>query len=162
VLLAVAAGLWRRELRVAGLTGLPHRMERVAVRRGVTWIDDSKATNVDASMAAILGTEASTWILLGGKGKEGAPYDALVEPLRKKRGVVCFGEDGPKIADVLDNAGLRPLRVASLDDAVSALADAAAPGETVLLSPACASFDAFTDFEHRGRHFRGLVQRLAP
>ena len=162
VLLAVCGGLWRHELRVAGLTGLPHRMERVAERRGVTWIDDSKATNVDAALAAITGTGPDTWILLGGKGKEGAGYEALVDPLRRKRGIVCFGADGPRIADVLAAAGLAPVRVHSLDDAVARLAEDARPGDTVLLSPACASFDAFTDFEHRGRHFRALVHRLAP
>ncbi|MFN7143006.1 MAG: UDP-N-acetylmuramoyl-L-alanine--D-glutamate ligase [Myxococcota bacterium] len=162
VLLALCGGLWRHDLRVAGLTGLPHRMERVGERHGVTWIDDSKATNVEAALAAIRGVGPGTWILLGGKGKEGAGYEALVEPLRRTRGVVCFGADGPRIADVLESAGIRPIRVASLDDAVARLAAEARAGETVLLSPACASFDAFTDFEHRGRHFRHLVQRLAP
>lgn len=159
-LLAVAGGLWRRDLKVAGLSGLPHRMERVAVRAGVTWIDDSKATNVEAALAAVGGTGPQCWVLLGGRGKEGAAYEALVEPLRRKRGVVCFGEAGPLIADVLAAAGLEPWRRASLDEAVRDLAAVARPGETVLLSPACASFDAFTDFEHRGRHFRALVHGL--
>ncbi len=162
VLLAVCGGLWRHDLKVAGLTGLPHRMERVAERRGVTWIDDSKATNVEAALAAINGSGPATWVLLGGKGKEGAAYEALVEPLRRKRGVVCFGADGPRIATVLEAAGMHPVRVASLDDGVARLAEDAQAGDTVLLSPACASFDAFTDFEHRGRHFRALVHRLAP
>ncbi|MES2638623.1 MAG: UDP-N-acetylmuramoyl-L-alanine--D-glutamate ligase [Myxococcota bacterium] len=160
VLLALCGGLWRQDLRLAGLEGLPHRMERVAVRRGVTWIDDSKATNVEAALAAVRGIGPGTWVLLGGRGKEGAAYEALAEPLRKVRGVVCFGEAGPRIATVLEASGLRPQRVPGLDDAVALLATAARDGDTVLLSPACASFDAFTDFEHRGRHFRALVRGL--
>ncbi len=159
-LLAVCGGLWRHDLRLAGLTGLPHRMERVAVRRGVTWIDDSKATNVEAALAAVRGIGPATWLLLGGRGKEGAAYEALAEPLRKVRGVVCFGEAGPHIADVLGACGLTTRRVPSLDDAVTLLGEEARDGDTVLLSPACASFDAFTDFEHRGRHFRAQVRGL--
>jgi UDP-N-acetylmuramoylalanine--D-glutamate ligase len=162
VLLAVAGGLWRADLDVAGLTGLPHRMERVAERRGVVWIDDSKATNVDASLAAVRGISPRTWVLLGGRGKEGAAYEALAAPLRRIAGTVCFGEAGPHIADVLEAAGLTPTRAGSLDDAVQLLAGLARAGDTVLLSPACASFDAFRDFEHRGRHFRALVEGLGP
>jgi UDP-N-acetylmuramoylalanine--D-glutamate ligase len=135
-------------------------MERVAVRRGVTWIDDSKATNVEAALAAVRGIGSASWVLLGGRGKEGAAYEALAEPLRRVRGVVCFGEAGPRIADVLEAFGLAPVRAPSLDAAVALLENAAIEGDTVLLSPACASFDAFTDFEHRGRHFRALVQGL--
>ncbi|MDP2312806.1 MAG: UDP-N-acetylmuramoyl-L-alanine--D-glutamate ligase [Pseudomonadota bacterium] len=160
VLLAVCGGMFRRDLHVAGLEGLPHRMERVAVRRGVTWIDDSKATNVEAALAAVRDTGPATWVLLGGRGKEGAAYEALAEPLRRVRGIVCFGEAGPLIADVLEASGLSPRTVATLDDAVAFLAAEAGEGETVLLSPACASFDAFTDFEHRGRHFRDQVRGL--
>lgn len=160
VLLAVCGGLWRAQLQVAGLTGLAHRMEVVGIRRGVTWVNDSKATNVDAALAAVVGMAPSTWVLLGGKGKDGASYDPLVDPLRAARGVVCFGATGPMIADVLAAGGVHARRVVSLDDAVALLATLAAPGDTVLLSPACASFDAFTDFEHRGRHFGALVQRL--
>ena len=160
VLLALCGGLWRHELLVAGIVGLPHRMERVAVRRGVTWIDDSKATNVEAALAAVRGIGSASWVLLGGRGKEGAAYEALAEPLRRVRGVVCFGEAGPRIADVLEAFGLAPVRAPSLDTAVALLENAAIEGDTVLLSPACASFDAFTDFEHRGRHFRALVQGL--
>jgi UDP-N-acetylmuramoylalanine--D-glutamate ligase len=161
-LLAVCGGVWRHDLHVAGLTGLPHRMEPVAVRRGVRWIDDSKATNVEASLAAVRGMGPGTWVLLGGRGKEGAAYEALAEPIRRGRGAACFGEAGPRIADVLEAAGLSPIRTATLDEAVAVLADRAIDGDTVLLSPACASFDAFTDFEHRGRHFRALVEALAP
>jgi UDP-N-acetylmuramoylalanine--D-glutamate ligase len=160
VLLAVSGGLWREQLQLAGLEGLPHRMEVVGQPRGVTWINDSKATNVDASLAAVVGMAAGTWVLLGGLGKDGASYEPLVDPLRRARGVVCFGASGPEIASVLVSAGLAPLRVASLDDGVDLLGRTAVPGESVLMSPACASFDAFTDFEHRGRHFRALVQRL--
>ncbi len=162
VVLALRGGLWRNDLRVADLRGLPHRMEPVGVRRGVAWLDDSKATNVEATLAAVRGIGDGLWVLLGGRGKEGAAYEALAEPLRRARGVVCFGEAGPRIADVLSAAGLDILRVDRLDDAVALVAARCTPGDRVLLSPACASFDAFTDYEHRGRHFRALVEAISP
>lgn len=158
-LLAMGAGLWRQDLDVARLTGLPHRLFTVAERGGVRWIDDSKATNVDSTLVALAAVPRAV-VLLGGKGKEAAPYDLLVGPLRRAKAVVCFGEEGPRIADVLENAGLKPRRAARLEDAVAMAATLAAPGDAVLLSPACASFDQFTDFEHRGRAFRALVEGL--
>lgn len=158
-LLALHAGLWRRDLDVARLTGLPHRLEPVGERAGVRWINDSKATNVDSTIVAMAAMPGSV-VLLGGRGKEGAPYEALVGPARKARAIVCFGEEGPRIAAVLEGAGLSPVRVARLADAVAVAPTLARPGDAVLLSPACASFDEFTDFEHRGRAFRALVEEL--
>jgi UDP-N-acetylmuramoylalanine--D-glutamate ligase len=166
-LLALCGGLWRSDLDLARLVGLEHRMEPVATRGGVAYVDDSKATNVDAVRVALDAVAESgnlnrLVILLGGRGKEGAPYDLLVDPLRRTRGIVCFGETGPAIADVLANAGVETLRAGGLADAVATAARTARPGDTVLLSPACASFDEFTDFEHRGRVFRSLVEGMSP
>lgn len=158
-LLALAGGLRRDELHVAGLTGLPHRMEPVREHAGVRWIDDSKATNVEAALAALTGLDRPLVALLGGQGKSGATYERLVGPLRAAR-VVTFGASGPTIAAALREGGLAPVEVDTLDDAVARAASLARPGDVVLLSPACASFDAFKDFEHRGRHFRALVEQL--
>lgn len=143
---------------IAGLKALAHRME--VVRRGpVTWINDSKATNVAAARVGLGGLSGTAVVLLGGQAK-GRGFAALAEDLRRHRGVVTFGGSGPAIADELEREGLSVVRAASLADAVLAAADAAQPGDTVLLSPGCASFDAFDNFEHRGRVFRELVQQL--
>jgi len=158
-LLALAGGLRRDELHVAGLTGLPHRMELVREHGQVRWIDDSKATNVEAALAALSGLDRPLVALLGGQGKSGAAYDRLVAPLRSAR-VITFGASGPTIATALREGGIVPSEVDTLDAAVERAAALARPGDAVLLSPACASFDAFTDFEHRGRHFRALVEQL--
>ncbi len=161
VLLAVSAGLWRADLKVAGLQGLPHRMEPVHTSAaGVVFLNDSKATNVQSALAAFAGLEGPFVALVGGKGKAGAHYDALAGPLRQARSVLCFGEEGPAI-----HAALRRNEVAAelLPTLVAALPRAAAlarPGDTVLLSPACASFDEFRDFEHRGEVFAELARGL--
>lgn len=158
VLLAVCGGLWRHELDVARLVGLPHRMERVHEADGVTWIDDSKATNVDSALACYDGFPGPFVALLGGKGKAGAQYDALVEPLRRARHILAFGAEGPAIQAALARAEVHAERVPTLEAAVPRARELARPGDTVLLSPACASFDEFADFEDRGRKFRAWVR----
>lgn len=160
VLCAVAGGVPLARVRVAGLEGLPHRMEVVGERAGVRWINDSKATNLESTMAALRGLSEPLVVLLGGRGKEGATYHRLSPYLRRARAVLCFGEAGPRIHRALHDEGLRPELFGSLEEAVHRAAALARPGDSVLLSPACASFDAFTDFEHRGRQFRSLVDRL--
>lgn len=160
VLLAACIGVRRKDVRVAELRGLEHRMERVAVRDGVDWIDDSKATNVEAALAGFTGFPRPVVALLGGQGKAGAAYAALVPALRTARGVICFGQDGPVIAAALREGGLPCVEVAKLADAVTHAATLARPGDAVILSPACASFDEFDNFEHRGRVFRALVEGL--
>ncbi len=160
VLLALCAGVPVERIDVAGLAGLPHRMETVAVRGGVTYINDSKATNIESTLVALDSAPAPFVVLLGGRGKAGADYERLAGPLRSARGAICFGEAGPAIAEGLVRAGLAPMVAAGLDDAVRLAADRARPGDTVLLSPACASFDEFSDFEHRGRHYSATVEGL--
>lgn len=157
-LLAVTSGVPRANLHVAGLTGLPHRMEVVAFQGGVRWIDDSKATNVESTLAALSGLPEPVVALLGGQGKAGAAYDRLAPALRGARAVICFGASGPEIARALADAGVRCEQRSTLDEAVGLARTLARSGDTVLLSPACASFDAFQNFEHRGRHFRALVE----
>ena len=162
VLLAVVgAGITPDRIDLAALTGLPHRMEPVAVRAGVTWTNDSKATNVDSTLVALASTDLPrTHVLLGGQGKAGAPYTLLAEGLRRAASVTCFGASGPDIARALAHEDVVSATVPSLGDAVARAASLARHGEGVLLSPACASFDAFTDFEHRGRTFRQLAEAL--
>ena len=153
VLLAVCGGLWRRDLDVARLLGLPHRMCVVHEAQGVRWIDDSKATNVDAALACYRGFPTPFVALLGGKGKAGAHYDGLVPALRGARGVICFGEEGPLLHRLLVSHEVQARLVGTLGAAVEAARAVAVSGDSVLLSPACASFDEFLDFEDRGRFF---------
>ncbi len=148
------------------LVALDHRMQVVAEGAGVRWINDSKATNVGAARAGIGGLEAAAVVLLGGQGKPNPDgslgFDALGPLLARHRAVVTFGEAGPRIAEELAREGIETVGVAALDDAVAAAADLARPGDAVLLSPGCASFDAFTDFEHRGRAFAEAARRRSP
>jgi UDP-N-acetylmuramoylalanine--D-glutamate ligase len=139
-------------------TGLPHRVERIAVRHGVEWYDDSKGTNVGATIAALRGLARTTVLIAGGEGK-GQDFTPLAEPAREL--VSCallIGRDAPLIEKVLD--GVRVERCASLEQAVEKAATIARAGEAVLLSPACASFDMFRDYKHRGEVFASAVRRL--
>lgn len=162
-LLALCAGVRRDQIEVARLSGLPHRLEGVRERAGVRWINDSKATNVDSTVMALRAMNGPFVLLLGGKGKEGANYSPLASELAAARAVVCFGASGPEIAKALGEASSRPpphTVAHGLEAAVTRAAQLARKGDVVLLSPACASFDEFTDFEHRGRTFRSLVEAL--
>jgi UDP-N-acetylmuramoylalanine--D-glutamate ligase len=145
----IAAGL--RSFR-----GLPHRLELVAQRHGVDWYDDSKGTNVGATIAALRGLGRPTVLILGGEGK-GQDFAPLAEPVRQfARQVLLIGRDAPLIEKVIPGE-----RCASLEEAVERAASAARPGDAVLLSPACASFDMFRDYRHRGEVFAAAVRSLA-
>ena len=150
----VAAGL-------AGFSPIPHRFEPVAEIEGVDFINDSKATNVDATAAALGSFEGGVHLILGGSAK-GESFDGLVEPVaRACRGIYLIGETADEIAEALAPAGIQIVRhCEDLEAAVSEAAGAAVPGETVLLSPACASFDQFRDYEDRGDTFREMVREL--
>jgi UDP-N-acetylmuramoylalanine--D-glutamate ligase len=139
--------------------GLPHRMERVATRNGVLFVNDSKATNATATAPALAAYPLIHWIL-GGLPKTDdldscAPYYDHVQA-----GYV-IGQAGPLFARLLRDAGKQVTESGTLDQAVSDAAAAARPGEVVLLSPACASFDQFRDYEARGDAFRAAVEALA-
>jgi UDP-N-acetylmuramoylalanine--D-glutamate ligase len=149
------------ERLAAGLTtfrGLPHRLELVAHRRGVQWYDDSKGTNVGATIAALNGLAKPAILILGGEGK-GQDFSPLAAAARERaRLCLLIGRDAPLIETAL--AGLPVQRCGSLEEAVDAAASAAKPGDAVLLSPACASFDMFRDYKHRGDAFAALVRSL--
>ena len=146
-----------------GLTrfrGLPHRTELVREDGGVRWVNDSKGTNVDATAKSLEGlAERSVLLILGGRDKHG-DFGNLGEPVaRAARVVLTIGDAAPKIASALE--GRAPVEsCGTLDRAVTRAAELARPGDTVLLSPACASFDQYANFEERGRHFAELVGRL--
>jgi len=140
--------------------GLPHRMERVARTRDVLWVNDSKATNVAAARAACESLPGPLVVLLGGKDK-GEDFAPLSSALRGTSSlVVVYGEAAGRIAAELDD-DLPVERVKGMSDAVALAAGKAHEGDTVLLSPACSSFDEFENYEARGETFRALVLRLA-
>jgi UDP-N-acetylmuramoylalanine--D-glutamate ligase len=139
--------------------GLPHRSQWVAEIGGVRYIDDSKGTNVGATMAAVAGMPGSLVLIAGGQGK-GQDFSPLASALRGKvRHVVLIGQDAQLLANVLK--GVASLEFAtSMQDAVQRASTAAKQGETVLLSPACASLDMFRDYAHRGDEFAREVRKL--
>jgi UDP-N-acetylmuramoylalanine--D-glutamate ligase len=145
--------------------GVPHRLQEVGRRDGVLYVNDSKATNVASALVALRAfSEGGLHLILGGQGK-GQDFAALRGAVSEGcRAVYLIGEDGPLIAQALRGAALRgaeiPLRdCGDLERAVAAASAAARAGEAVLLSPACASFDQFSDFEARGERFVALVSQ---
>ncbi|MBI2956626.1 MAG: UDP-N-acetylmuramoyl-L-alanine--D-glutamate ligase [Acidobacteria bacterium] len=144
---------------VAAFEGVEHRLEFVADVGGVRFYNDSKATNVDAALKAIEAFDSNLIVILGGKDK-GSDYRPLRQPLRQRaRHVLLIGAAREKIAAQLRN-GLPCELLETLPEAVVRAAAVAQPGDTVLLAPACASFDQFENFEHRGRVFKQEVHRL--
>jgi UDP-N-acetylmuramoylalanine--D-glutamate ligase len=138
-----------------------HRLEFVRRLEGVDFYNDSKATSVDATLKALDAFDRGVWIILGGKDK-GLDYAALREPLAAKaRAALLIGAAAAKIASQIE--GATPIVEAkTMDAAIAHAFQAAAPGDTVLLAPACASFDQFRSYEHRGEVFKQLVHQLAP
>jgi UDP-N-acetylmuramoylalanine--D-glutamate ligase len=162
---ALSMGIDREAVRegLRGFAGVPHRLEQVAETGGVRFVNDSKATNVDAAAVGIRAFEGGVHAILGGSEKN-EPFAPLVEPLRE-RASACYliGSTAERMARELApvaEAGIELHRCADLEDAVRRAAAAAASGEVVLLSPACASFDAFANFERRGERFREIVGGL--
>jgi UDP-N-acetylmuramoylalanine--D-glutamate ligase len=138
--------------------GLPHRLELVATRHGVDWYDDSKGTNVGATIAALKGLGRPTILILGGEGK-GQDFSPLRPVVARFASMtLLIGRDAPLIEKAL--SGLPTLYCPSLEKAVEEAAANAEPGTAVLLSPACASFDMFRDYKHRGDAFAAAVRRL--
>ncbi len=139
--------------------GLEHALEVVRERCGVRYVNDSKGTNVDAVLKALEGIEQPIWLIAGGRDK-GGDFARLRELIRERvKGLILIGEAAGRIQAAMgDFDRCRP--AATLRDAVELAAREAQPGEVVLLSPACASFDMFADYQDRGRQFKALVQAL--
>jgi UDP-N-acetylmuramoylalanine--D-glutamate ligase len=154
----VASDTIRRVLK--SFRGLPHRMALVSEIAGVRYYDDSKGTNVGAVVTALAGlVESKAVLIAGGRDKEGS-YAPLVEALRAKgRAVVVIGEAADRIANAVGDA-VPVHRAPTLDEAVAVSAKLAQPGDAVLLSPACSSYDMFRDYKHRGDEFVRAVRAL--
>ncbi len=146
---------------LATFRGLPHRMVRVRERGGVVYYDDSKGTNVGASVTAVRGIREDKCVLIAGGKDKGGSYEPLVDALRDRgRAVVLIGEATDIIANAIGDA-VPTRRASSMDDAVRIAAELAQPGDAVLLSPACSSFDMFKDYKERGDAFVRAVEALA-
>ncbi len=139
--------------------GLEHAMEIVRERRGIRFINDSKGTNVDATLKALESIDHPIWLIAGGRDK-GGDFSRLAPVIRRKvKRLILIGEAAPLIAKAVE--GYQAVeRAATLERAVELSAAGACGGEVVLLSPACASFDMFADYQDRGRQFKALVQSL--
>jgi len=161
---ACLQGIRREDIRrgLETFEGVEHRLERVGVVDGVTYINDSKATNVNSCWYALESMPESrdTVLILGGKDK-GNDYTEIADLVsRKVKAIVCMGKDNAKLLDFFTDRVPVIRDTHSLDDAVAACHDLASDGDTVLLSPCCASFDLFTSYEDRGRRFKDAVRAL--
>ena len=152
-----------RESVAAGLSsfpGVPHRLERVATVGGVDYINDSKATNVPSTIVALSAFSGGIHLIAGGRGK-GQHFASLAPAVAERcRAVYLIGEEASELEHALGAAGVPLHQLGDLERAVKSASRAADAGETVLLSPACASYDQYRDFEERGAHFRALVEAL--
>jgi UDP-N-acetylmuramoylalanine--D-glutamate ligase len=162
---ALSMGIERDAVRegLRSFAGVPHRLEQVAEIGGVRFVNDSKATNVASATVGLRAFEGGVHAILGGSEK-GEPYAPLLDPVRERcRACYLTGASAGRLAEALAPAiahGVELHLCEDLEEAVRRAAEAAVPGEVVLLSPACASFDAFEDFEQRGERFREIVGDL--
>lgn len=156
------AGIKKEVIRksLSDFPGVEHRLEKVTTVRGVLYVNDSKATNVDACWYALESMKTPTILIIGGKDK-GNDYNAIKDLVKEKcAGLVYLGADNSKLHDFFDGLGIPVRDTHSMADCVKACYDMAEPGMTVLLSPCCASFDLFKNMEDRGEQFKNLVRNL--
>lgn len=156
------AGIKKQIIRksLSDFPGVEHRLEKVCKVAGVQYINDSKATNVDACWYALESMKTPTILILGGKDK-GNDYHTILDLVKKKCvGLVYLGADNQKLHDNFDQTGLPVRDTHNMKDCVQACYEMAKPGDTVLLSPCCASFDLFKNMEDRGNQFKALVKNL--
>lgn len=140
--------------------GVEHRLEKVCKVGGVQYVNDSKATNVDACWYALESMKTPTILIIGGKDK-GNDYNEILDLVKQKcKALVFLGADNKKLHDFFDNVGVEIRDTHSMKDCVAACYELAEPGDTVLLSPCCASFDLFKNMEDRGEQFKTLVRGL--
>lgn len=156
------AGIRKEDIRraLASFGGVEHRLEKTGRVRGVEYVNDSKATNVNSCWYALQSMTAPTVLILGGKDK-GNDYAEIIPLVRQKcKALVYLGLHNEKLHATFDPLGLPVADVQSMRDAVAAAAAMSCPGDTVLLSPCCASFDLFSSYEDRGRQFKECVREL--
>ena len=145
---------------VASFESLEHRMEKVATVRGIDFINDSKATNVNSTWYALESMDKPVTLILGGVDK-GNDYELIKEMvLEKVKTIVCLGSDNSKIHQAFDGVVEKILDTNSAKDAVKSAYENSKKGDVVLLSPACASFDLFKNYEDRGQQFKNAVREL--
>ena len=159
---ANVAGIRKETIReaLATFAGVEHRLEKVATVNGVEYINDSKATNVNSCWYALQSMKKKTVLILGGKDK-GNDYNEIAELVREKcSGLVFMGADNSKLLDFFGDYGIPVADTHSIEECVSKAKEMAKPGEAVLLSPCCASFDLFKSYEDRGRQFKQIVCKL--
>ncbi|MEP6748054.1 MAG: UDP-N-acetylmuramoyl-L-alanine--D-glutamate ligase [Bacteroidota bacterium] len=159
---AATLGLRKDKIREAieSFEALEHRMEHVSTVRGVEFVNDSKATNVNSTWFALESMEKPTILILGGVDK-GNDYSLLLEMVKEKvKAIICMGIDNQKIHDAFDGQVKLIVNAASAAEAVQSAFHFAEKGDVVLLSPACASFDLFKNYEDRGRQFKEAVREL--
>ena len=156
------AGVRKENIRkgLSDFPGVEHRLEKVCTVGGVHFINDSKATNVDACWYALESMKTPTILIIGGKDK-GNDYNEIKELVKQKCvGIVYLGADNKKLHDFFDGMGIPVADTHSMKDCVKACWEMAKPGDTVLLSPCCASFDLFRNMEDRGEQFKALARSL--
>ena len=156
------AGIKKEEIRksLSDFPGVEHRLEKVATVGGVLYVNDSKATNVDACWYALESMKTPTILIIGGKDK-GNDYNEIKDLVKKKcAGIVYLGADNKKLHDFFDGMGIPVADTHCMKDCVEACEKMAKPGYTVLLSPCCASFDLFKNMEDRGEQFKTLARQL--
>jgi len=150
---AVRAGLH-------SFSGLAHRLEEVATVGGVLYVNDSKATNVASALVGIDSFPGGVHAILGGRSKGGAFTELVPAVAERCRAAYLIGETAAELAEALAPAGVPLRECGDLERAVAAASAAAAPGDVVLLSPACPSYDQYVSYEQRGDHFRALARAL--
>jgi UDP-N-acetylmuramoylalanine--D-glutamate ligase len=141
---------------------LPHRCQLAGTVDGVTYVDDSKGTNVAASVTAMTSIEGRKVVILGGRGK-GENYEALAKAVQREADIaVLIGEEKDEIEKALRSVGFeRIVKADGMEEAVSAARRLARPGMVVLLSPACTSWDMYENYKKRGEHFNAIVRNMA-
>ncbi|MBR4660505.1 MAG: UDP-N-acetylmuramoyl-L-alanine--D-glutamate ligase, partial [Bacteroidales bacterium] len=145
---------------LSSFQGVEHRMEKVMSVGGVLYINDSKGTNVNSTWYALESVNTPIILILGGTDK-GNDYTPIADLVREKvRHIVCLGVDNKKIHDFFEGMVDSITDTLSAEECVRKCAELAVPGDTVLLSPCCASFDLFKNYEDRGRQFKEAVRRL--
>ena len=145
---------------LATFAGVPHRLEEIATVGGVLYVNDSKATNVASAEVAINSFEGGVHLIAGGRGK-GSDYSPLAAPVQERcRAVYVIGETAAALHEALQSTGVPITDAHDLERAFAAAHRAARPGDVILLSPGCASYDQYRSYEERGDHFRGLVAKL--
>ena len=145
---------------LSNFEGVEHRLEPAGTVNGVRYINDSKATNVNSTWYALESMPEDTILILGGKDK-GNDYSEILPLVKKKvKAIICMGKDNAKLLDFFTGEVPAIYDTHSIDDAVATAARIATSGDTVLLSPCCASFDLFKSYEDRGRQFKDRVKQL--